>query len=168
MTARSLKSRGVMMITALMLTGAFIAGSGLAGIVAPAQASPVQAAQVAHVAVAAPCAPQGSCRYCGSGGIGTGNCTMAKLEFNVAWCGRNKAHLSPYNKAKCTAEAHYLTGFGKPDALLPWISIICAPSNARTIYLVVTGVAKETGLVGVACAGIGVYAGFQALLVKLL
>jgi hypothetical protein len=166
MTIHELKSWGVMMITAIVLASAFMVAAGLAGEATPAQAAPLRAAQITHVAVAAPCAGQGSCQYCGTGGIGTGNCTWTKLEFNVGWCGRNKAHLSSYNKAKCTAEAGYLR-YGKPDQILPWINAICAPPNFRTIYLVVKGIVKETGWVGVACAGIGVYAGLQSLMVKL-
>ncbi|MGA2926886.1 MAG: hypothetical protein ABSG43_12980 [Solirubrobacteraceae bacterium] len=120
----------------------------------------------ARVAVAAPCAAQGSCQYCAPGGVSTGNCTRSKLEYNVAWCGRNKRRLSAANKAKCAAEARYL-GWGPADQLLPWIEIICAPPNARTIYLAVTGAVEETGPIGLACAGISVYAGLRSLVFKL-
>jgi hypothetical protein len=97
----------------------------------------------------------------------TGNCTRAKLEYNVAWCGRHKHHLSAGNRAKCKAEAGYL-GSGPANQLLPWINAICAPPNARTIYLVVKGLVEKTGPVGVACAGISVYAGLHALLFEIL
>jgi hypothetical protein len=157
-----------MIITAIVVTSAVMVTASLAGAATSAQAAPLQAADIARVAVAAPCAGQGTCQYCGSGGIGTGECTLAKLEFNVAWCGRNKGHLSSYNKAKCRAEASYLPYAAHPDQILPWISIICLPSNARTIYLVVKGIARESGWVTVACAGIGVYVGLQALAFKLL
>ena len=121
----------------------------------------------AHSAVAAPCASQGSCQYCGSGGVGTGNCTRAKLEYNVAWCGRNRHHLGAYNTGKCKAEARFLS-WGPGDQLLPWVNVICGPPNARTIYMVVKGIAEKTGPVGVACAGIGLYAALHSLLVEIL
>lgn len=62
----------------------------------------------ARVAVAAPCASQGSCGYCGIGGIGTGGCTKAKLRYNVAWCARNSRNLRGNGK-KCRIEADWLS-----------------------------------------------------------
>jgi hypothetical protein len=168
MIIRTLTSRAATIVTAFVVASAFMVTASWAGTAASAQAAPPQAARIASVAAAAPCAGQGSCQYCGSGGIGTGGCTLADLEFNVAWCGQNRAHLSSYNKAKCSAEASYLPYAAHPDQILPWISIICLPSNARTVYLVVKGIVRESGWVTVACAGIGVYTGFQALVFKLL
>jgi hypothetical protein len=165
MTVDSPKPRARMIPA--VLTIVFMVGAGLIGGALAAQAAPLQAAQATRAAAAAPCASQGSCGYCGVGGIWTGNCTRAKLEYNVAWCGRNKAHLNTYNKAKCKAEAGYLSS-GPTDQLLPWLTIICSPLNARTIYLFVSGLAEKTGWVGVACAGIGVYAGLHSLLFKII
>lgn len=166
MTTDVLTSCRRAVIKAVALVSALIIGTGLTGATV-ARAASQQATQIARVAVAAPCASQGSCKYCGKGGIWTGNCTRAKLEYNVAWCGRNKAHLSSYNEAKCKAEARYLS-YGPADQLLPWINAICAPPNARSIYLAVKGVVQKAGLVGVACAGISVYAGLHSLLFKIL
>jgi hypothetical protein len=160
MTADTLKSCWRIVVTIVLAIG-FVVGAGLTG--GGAQAASLQEARIG---AAAPCASQGSCQYCGIGGIWTGNCTRAKLEYNVAWCGRNKAHLSPYNRAKCKAEAGYLST-GPADQLLPWITIICSPPNARTVYLFVKGMAEKTGWVGLACAGISVYAGLQSLLFKI-
>ncbi len=165
MTASVPRSCRRALIALLALAGALTVGAGLTGGTV-AQATPRQPTQIARITVAAPCASQGSCKYCGRGGIWTGNCTRAKLEYNVAWCGRNKAHLSSYNKAKCKAEAGYL-GSGPADQLLPWINVVCAPPNARTIYLVVKGMVEKAGLVGVACAGISVYAGLHSLLFEI-
>jgi hypothetical protein len=143
-------------------------GTGVIGGSALASGVGRQAAPSARMAGAGPpCASQGSCRYCGIGGIWTGNCTRAKLEFNVAWCGRHKHHLSRGNKAKCKAEASYLSD-GPPDRLLPWVNVVCAAPNARTIYVVVKGLVERTGPVGVACAGISFYAGLHSLLVEIL
>jgi hypothetical protein len=104
--------------------------------------------------------------YCGIGGIWTGGCTRAKLEYNVRWCGRQK-HLRGGNRAKCRAEARCL-GSGPPNQLQPWIEAICAPTAARSIYAYVAGVASKSGGFSVVCAGIGVWAGLHALLFNIL
>lgn len=161
-SADVLKSWHRLLVMAIVLASCLVASAGLAS--GTARAAP---AQEARAVAAAPCASQGSCGYCGIGGIWTGNCARAKLEYNVAWCGRNKAHLSRYNRAKCKAEAGYLSS-GPADQLLPWINIICAPPSARTVYLFVTGVAEKAGPVGLACAGISVYAGLHSMLLKIL
>jgi hypothetical protein len=168
MTACALKSRGRTIVKAIVLaTSVLMIGAGLASGAGTAQAAPRQSAQIARIAVPAPCASQGSCQYCGIGGIWTGNCTRAKLEYNVAWCGRNRSHLSSYNKAKCKAEAGYL-GSGPPDQILPWIKAVCAPPAARTVIQAVKGLSEKPGWVGVACAGIEVYGAFRSLLFEIL
>jgi hypothetical protein len=158
---------GRIIVLAAVLAGSLVIGMGLMGGSALARLTVRRSAPSARMAVAAPCASQGSCKYCGIGGVGTGNCTTAKLEYNVAWCGRHKLQLGAGNKAKCAAEARYLS-WGPADQLLPWINIVCAPPNARTIYLVVKGIVAKTGPVGVACAGISLYAGLHSLLVKII
>jgi hypothetical protein len=62
--------------------------------------------------VPAPCSSQGSCTYCGQGGIGTGTCTKSDLEWNVGWCTRNRSTLSAYNRTKCNTEAAWLHSWG--------------------------------------------------------
>lgn len=157
---------GRIIVLASVLAGAVVISMEI-GASALARGTGRRSAPSAHTAAAAPCASQGSCKYCGSGGVGTGNCTTARLEYNVAWCGRHKHRLGAGNKAKCAAEARYLS-WGPADRLLPWINIVCAPPNARTIYLVVKGIVERTGPVGVACAGISLYAGLDSLLVKII
>ncbi len=158
---------GRAIVKATVLASALVIVIGVIGGSSLARASTRHAKRSAHIAVAAPCSSQGTCQYCGPGGVGTGNCTRVKLEFNVAWCGRHKHHLGRGNTAKCKAEARYLS-WGPGNQLLPWINAICAPPNARTIYLVVKGLVAKTGPVGVACAGISVYAGLHSLLFEIL
>jgi hypothetical protein len=88
--------RAILCRTVVVLTLAI--GTGLIGGSAIAGATNRRAEPSAHVA--APCASQGSCQYSGIGGVGTGSCTRAKLEWNVAWWGRNRHHLSAGNKAR--------------------------------------------------------------------
>jgi hypothetical protein len=164
MTIDVFRLRGRTILPAAFLVAALTIAAGAGNALARDAAG--RPAPGAHVAVAAPCASQGSCGYCGIGGVWTGNCTRAKLEYNVAWCGRNKHHLNAGNKAKCKAEAGYLSS-GPANQLLPWINVVCAPPNARTIYLVVKGIVEKTGPVGVACAGIAVYAGLHSLLFEI-
>jgi hypothetical protein len=158
---------GRTLVVATVLAGALLIGTGVMAGSALASGGARHAAPGAHIAVAAPCASQGSCKYCGIGGIWTGNCTRAKLEYNVRWCGRHRHHLSRANKAKCKAEAGYLSS-GPPNQLLPWVNVVCAPPNAKTIYNIVKGLAEKTGPVGVACAGISLYAGLHSLVVEIL
>jgi len=182
MNTKVLKSCGRLAVRVTVLVAALVIGAGLVtgsalargperSATATATASATAAARAPtqlrfRTAVAAPCASQGSCGYCGIGGVWTGNCTRARLEYNVTWCGRHRRGLSGAGKAKCKAEAGYL-GDGSPNQLLPWIDAICAPPNARTIYLIVKGLTEETGPVGVACAGISVYVGLHSLLFEI-
>lgn len=159
-----LRARAYAALIGVIGCGLLLAGSAVANAnrETRAAAKPTKA----HISVAAPCASQGSCKYCGSGGIWTGGCTRAKLEFNVRWCGRQK-HLRGANRTKCKAEARYLSS-GPPYALQPYIQAICAPSAARTIYAYLAGVATRTAGFSAVCAGIGVWAGLHALVFSIL
>ncbi len=78
---------------------------------------------VAHEAVGQPpCtwAPQvhpgDACGLCGNGGPGTGKCTKAKLQRDVAWCARaSKSGSKAYraNSEKCRNEAIFLAALGR-------------------------------------------------------
>jgi hypothetical protein len=85
--------------------------------------------------VAAPCASQGSCAYCGTGGIGTGACTKANLEYNVGWCARNKNNLQG-NGPKCNTESKWLWNFHG----FSWGNALCAASYIGAIAALGAGV----------------------------
>ena len=92
-------------------------------------------AQAGVPKVADPCASQGSCAYCGQGGIGTGSCTKSDLLYNVGWCARNKSTLDSYNRTKCQTEAEWIHGFSG----FSWIRTSCAIPIATGLLAIAGG-----------------------------
>ncbi len=86
---------------------------GASGVGGPGPGSPGGSGSV-HTAVAAPCASQGSCGYCGKGGIGTGACSKRALTYNIRWCAAQaRAGSRAYyaNRHKCETEAQWLADY---------------------------------------------------------